>query len=64
MNWERDWYNFTEDMHVRMEKGQQEYGDTSFETAPKETVKEIQEELLDVANWAFILWRKIDKLVV
>jgi hypothetical protein len=51
-------------MLARMEAGEREYGDASFNRSAPETVREIQEELLDVANWAFILWCKMDKLVL
>ena len=63
-HWSFDWYKFTDEMRIRMEEGEDEYGDASFQTDPAETVREIQEELLDVANWSFILWCKMDKLVL
>ena len=63
-HWEKDFNRFYEMMEDRMWKGEHEYGNTSFKTTPKETITEIQEELLDVANWSFILWRKLDNIIV
>ena len=39
----------------RLLQGAKEYGDKSFERTPEEIRKEIEEELLDVCAWSFIL---------
>ena len=46
----------------RLSAGQLEYGDRSFTEHPVKLMNEIQEELLDVANWAFILHTRIADL--
>ena len=46
---------FFDDCLRRLEKGAQEYGDKSFYKPSNELLKEIEEELLDVANWSSIL---------
>ena len=46
---------FFDDCLARLEKGAQEYGDESFYKPSGELVREIEEELLDVANWSSIL---------
>jgi hypothetical protein len=40
----------------RLERGRQEYGDASLQRPIDELRGEIEEELLDVAGWAFVPW--------
>jgi hypothetical protein len=56
--------NFVDDMLDRMDLGEEEYGDRSFSNDPLILANEIQEELLDVANWAFIMHNRIENLAV
>ena len=63
-DWESDFKRFRKLLKNRMYIGEIEYGDSSFDRHPVEIVKEIQEELLDVCNWSFIMWRRMEKLVV
>jgi hypothetical protein len=42
--------------------GAETYGDTSFGASPDKLLDEIQQELLDVSGWAFILWCRIQEL--
>jgi hypothetical protein len=44
----------------RMKAGHEEYGDVSFSKDPEETIEELQEELLDVSGWGFILWQRLE----
>jgi hypothetical protein len=39
----------------RLEAGKQTYGDRSFQMHPAELSGEVEEELLDVTGWAFVL---------
>jgi len=45
----------------RLDRGREEYGDTSFDRPIPATVREIEEELLDVAGWVFVLWVQMGK---
>ncbi len=47
---------------ARLEQGAQTYSDRSFEQAPDVLVGEIEQELLDVCAWSFILWCRIRAL--
>jgi len=45
-----------------MQQGQREYGDASFSRPLPDLQREISEELLDVANWAYIMWCRVDAM--
>lgn len=53
---------FVSDIHSRLETGRRVYGDDSFNGPLSRTPREIQDELLDVCGWSFILWWRIEKL--
>ena len=53
------WPDFADAVRTRLEKGQAEYGDASFERPPEELMAEIDEELADVCGWAFVLWFRV-----
>ena len=44
---------------ARLEQGRKTYGDRSFSRSPAELTEEIEEELLDVCAWSFILWSRL-----
>jgi hypothetical protein len=46
----------------RLEQGRTAYGDRSFSKEPTELLREIEEELLDVCAWSFILWHRIRRM--
>lgn len=48
----------------RLYEGARQYGDGSFERTPAELLRELSEECLDLAGWGFILWTKIQKMLV
>lgn len=50
---------FLDLLAARLEAGRREYGDASLLRSPAELVGEIEEELLDVAGWAFVLWLRV-----
>jgi hypothetical protein len=43
----------------RLLLGVRNYGDESFSRSPSSLLNELQQELLDVSGWAFILWVKV-----
>ena len=53
------WPLFASCVAARLEAGRREYGDRSFSREPRELIREVEEELFDVAGWAFILWSRI-----
>jgi hypothetical protein len=46
----------------RMRAGHREYGDRSFDRPLFALMAEIEEELLDCPNWAFIAWSRLNRL--
>ena len=50
---------FIEALRARLDAGRREYGPQSFTRSPVELRGEIEEELLDVAGWAFVLWVRV-----
>lgn len=53
------WPDFVAAASSRLEAGRRDYGDRSFSLTPEELAREVEEELLDVAAWSFILWTRI-----
>ena len=53
---------FFYDAKGRMDRGRVDYGDQSFSAHPLELVQEIKAELLDIPNWSFILYKRLDRL--
>jgi hypothetical protein len=45
-------------LHLRLEAGAEEYGDTSYKRSFTELLDELQQENLDRAGWAYIIWVK------
>jgi hypothetical protein len=50
---------FCAEVQKRLEVGAREYGDGSFRKPDAALVREIEQELLDVMGWGFILWCKV-----
>ena len=46
----------------RLKEGEIQYDDKSFARPLRYAIAEIQEELADVAGWAFIGWTKLERL--
>jgi hypothetical protein len=59
---EIDWLRFTEEVRNRLLKGEATYGDRSFTLEPSTLVGEIEQELLDVMGWGFILWWRLQRV--
>lgn len=53
---------FTAQVRRRLEAGRDSYGDASFELAPPQLSGEIEEELLDVLGWGFVLWCRMREI--
>lgn len=47
---------------TRLRQGQKEYEDKSFSKTPLVLLSEIEEELMDVATWAYILFARLQKV--
>ncbi len=53
---------FLKNLAARLEAGRKEYGNSSLMQSPTDLKREIEEELLDVAGWAFVLWVRVRHL--
>lgn len=53
---------FTSEVRSRLEAGKRAYGDSSFETPLERMITEIQQELMDVTGWSFILFDRLEEL--
>lgn len=53
---------FTAQVRRRLEAGRSAYGDASFEMNPPRLSGEIEEELLDVMGWGFVLWCRMREI--
>ena len=53
---------YFEQLRARIRVGAEGYGDKSFEKTEGRLLQEIQEEILDIAGWSYILWAKIERL--
>jgi hypothetical protein len=62
MDHERELARFWLRLRERLEAGARSYGDASFRREPAELAGEIEQELLDVCGWAFVLWCRLGRL--
>lgn len=53
---ETQWREFLGCVEKRLEAGAREYGDASLRAPLKALASEVEEELLDVMGWGFLLW--------
>jgi len=53
---------FLVEVSRRMERAELTFGDKSYSRDPLELIREVKEELEDVAGWASILWARIDDI--
>ena len=51
---------FTDQIKNRLKQGAREYGDASFSKDPLTLLNEIQQEVLDICGWSFILSERIE----
>lgn len=61
--WEKNLVTFQLRMTDRLHAGFREYGDTSFGQSMESLVREVEEELIDVANWAFIAHTRLQNSI-
>jgi hypothetical protein len=54
--------DFCSAVSARLAAGAREYGDVSFARPPAELLGEIEQELLDVFGWGFILWWQLQEI--
>jgi len=54
-----DFDTFVAKLESRLQGGADEYGNKSFSSHPIVLLEEVEEELLDVCNWAFILYYRL-----
>jgi hypothetical protein len=45
-----------------MEQGRIEYGDRSFSRDPDALLAEIQQEALDLCNWGYVAWHRVERM--
>lgn len=46
-------------VNERLDAGSRTYADRSFDRSPADLVGEIEQEILDICGWAFVLWCRI-----
>ncbi len=56
------WPVFTEAVLSRLNVGAESYGDKSLDAGPARLISEVQQELLDVMGWGFLLWAKMQAI--
>ncbi len=49
-------------IRARLHKGKEEYGDASFDRPVAELLDEIEQEILDIPGWTFVLWERLERL--
>ncbi len=56
--------SFFQKMSEKMEKGAEKYGRDTYLSRPASSIlAEAEDELVDVANYCFMTWQRINKLV-
>lgn len=53
------WGAFTGAVFKRLEDGERVYHGASFQRPPGELAGEVEQEILDLAAWSFILWTRL-----
>ncbi len=54
--------DFAAAVEGRLQQGATTYGDRSFHREPADLAGEVEQELLDVCAWSFILWCRVRAL--
>ena len=57
-----NWGAFLAKVYRRLEAGRETYQDRSFTRPPAELAVEIEQEILDLAAWSFILWTRLQPI--
>jgi hypothetical protein len=56
------WPAFAEAVRARLEAGRAAYGDRSFSREPAELLGELEQEVLDLAGWGFVLFQRLEAM--
>lgn len=56
------WREFLAKVERRLDEGYRSYGDASLRAAPAVLAGEVEQELLDVMGWGFLLWLRLKGL--
>lgn len=56
------WPEFAGVVRRRLDKGAITYGDASFELPAGKLALEVEQEMLDIVGWGFILWCRLQEL--
>lgn len=56
------WEEFRTKVEVRLRQGAEEYGNISLRAPPAALAWEVEEELLDVMGWGFLLWLRMRRV--
>lgn len=51
---------FVSDVRARLDAGRETYADRSFGRDPRDLIHELQEELVDVCGWGYILSMRLN----
>jgi hypothetical protein len=62
MIYKKYFQSFCDAMDKKMAKGYETFGDKSYDRDGLSLIKEIQEELVDVAGWAQVRWGQLEEL--
>lgn len=52
---------FADRIKERLKRGAKEYGDESLYRDPLELIQEVEEELIDICGWSWILFERIQR---
>lgn len=58
----RNYRLFTIQLEERLYKGADSYGDLSFTRPCPELIGEVEQELMDICGWSFIVWCRLRKI--
>lgn len=50
---------FLESLSCRLEAGAAQYGNKSFAKNTAQLKNEMEQEILDIAGWAYVMWAKL-----
>ena len=52
---------FLDALAARLELGARDYGNTSFDRPMASTIGELEDEALDIAGWAYVMWVQLKR---
>ncbi len=59
---QEQWPIYAEAVQAKLAQGAADYGDASLDADSEALLSEIEEELLDVTGWGFLLWVRLRNL--